>query len=73
VLEDVMLPVQILRLDRRTYGARAEELLALTRLEGFEDRRPDALSGGMQQRVSVCRALVHNPYRARPTHMLDGC
>jgi NitT/TauT family transport system ATP-binding protein len=61
VLENVMLPVQILRLDRRMYRARAEELLALTGLEGFEDRRPDELSGGMQQRVSLCRALVHNP------------
>ena len=61
VFENVMLPVQILRLDRRTYRARAEELFALTGLEGFEDRRPDELSGGMQQRVSLCRALVHNP------------
>jgi NitT/TauT family transport system ATP-binding protein len=61
VLQNVMLPVQILGLDRRTYRARAEELLALTGLEGFEDRRPDELSGGMQQRVSLCRALVHDP------------
>ena len=61
VLQNVMLPVQILGLDRRTYRARAEELLALTGLDGFEDRRPDELSGGMQQRVSLCRALVHDP------------
>ena len=61
VLENVMLPVDILRLDRRAHRARAEELLALTGLEGFEDRRPNELSGGMQQRVSLCRALVHNP------------
>ena len=61
VFENVMLPVEILRLDRRTHRARAEELLALTGLEGFESRRPDELSGGMQQRVSLCRALVHNP------------
>ena len=61
VLQNVMLPVQILGLDRRRYRARAEELLALTGLEGFEDRRPDELSGGMQQRVSLCRALVHDP------------
>jgi NitT/TauT family transport system ATP-binding protein len=61
VFQNVMLPVQILGLDRRTYRARAEELLALTGLEGFEDRRPDELSGGMQQRVALCRALVHDP------------
>jgi NitT/TauT family transport system ATP-binding protein len=61
VLQNVLLPVDIMRLDRRTYRARAEELLALTGLEGFEDRRPDELSGGMQQRVSLCRALVHDP------------
>jgi NitT/TauT family transport system ATP-binding protein len=61
VFENVMLPVEILHLDRRTHRARAEELLALTGLEGFEGRRPDELSGGMQQRVSLCRALVHNP------------
>ena len=61
VIENVMLPVDIFRLDRRTHRARAEELLVLTGLEGFEDRRPTELSGGMQQRVALCRALVPNP------------
>ena len=61
VLQNVMLPVDIFRLDKRTHRARAEALLALTGLEGFEDRRPDELSGGMQQRVALCRALVPNP------------
>ncbi|HKY26076.1 MAG TPA: ABC transporter ATP-binding protein [Gaiella sp.] len=61
VLQNVMLPIEILHLDRRKHRERAEELLALTGLEGFEDRRPDELSGGMQQRVSLCRALVHDP------------
>lgn len=61
VFENVMLPAEILGLDRRTHRDRALELLALTGLEGFEDRRPDELSGGMQQRVALCRALVHNP------------
>ena len=61
VIQNVMLPVEILGLDRKAHRRRAEELLALTGLAGFEDRRPDELSGGMQQRVSLCRALVHNP------------
>jgi NitT/TauT family transport system ATP-binding protein len=61
VLDNVLLPVEILNLDRKRYRARAEELLALTGLEGFEGRRPYELSGGMQQRVSLCRALVHDP------------
>jgi NitT/TauT family transport system ATP-binding protein len=61
VLENVMLPVDILRLDRRSHRTRAEQLLALTGLEGFEERRPHELSGGMQQRVALCRALVHDP------------
>jgi NitT/TauT family transport system ATP-binding protein len=61
VIDNVMLPVEILGLDKKTYRSRAEELLALAGLEGFEGRRPDQLSGGMQQRVSLCRALVHDP------------
>jgi NitT/TauT family transport system ATP-binding protein len=61
VLDNVLLPVEILKLPRKRYRARAEELLALTGLEGFESRRPYELSGGMQQRVSLCRALVHDP------------
>jgi NitT/TauT family transport system ATP-binding protein len=61
VIDNVLLPVEILKLDRKRYRARAEELLALAGLEGFEGRRPYELSGGMQQRVSLCRALVHDP------------
>jgi len=61
VIENVLLPAEILRLDRRACRSRAEELLALAGLEGFEGRRPNELSGGMQQRVALCRALVHDP------------
>ena len=61
VLDNVLLPVEVLRLPRREYRRRAEELLALVGLEGFEGRRPYELSGGMQQRAALCRALVHDP------------
>ena len=61
VLENVLLPVEILGLDRKQGRSRAEELLALVGLEGFEGRRPWELSGGMQQRVALCRSLIHEP------------
>jgi NitT/TauT family transport system ATP-binding protein len=61
VIQNVMLPIEILKLDKTVYRQRAEELLVLAGLEGFEHRRPYELSGGMQQRVALCRALVHNP------------
>ena len=43
------------------YRARANELIKLAGLEGFEERLPHELSGGMQQRVAICRALLLNP------------
>jgi spermidine/putrescine ABC transporter ATP-binding subunit len=46
---------------RREAAARVRDLLALVRLEGFEDRRPDALSGGQRQRVALARALAPRP------------
>jgi NitT/TauT family transport system ATP-binding protein len=61
VIRNVMLQVEIRKLDKRTYRERAEELLRLCGLEGFEDRFPYELSGGMRQRVAICRALVHSP------------
>jgi NitT/TauT family transport system ATP-binding protein len=56
-----MMPVEVKKLPVSTYEARARALLKLTGLEGFEDKYPWQLSGGMQQRVSICRALVHDP------------
>jgi NitT/TauT family transport system ATP-binding protein len=61
VLENVMLQVDIRRLDRARYEPVARQLLKATGLQGFEDKKPYELSGGMRQRVSICRALVHDP------------
>ena len=61
VLENVMLQADIRRLDRARYEPVARHLLTTTGLAGFEDKKPYELSGGMRQRVSICRALVHDP------------
>ena len=61
VLDNVMLPVEVLGLDRASHRTRARELLALVGLDGFEDKYPHELSGGMRQRVALARALVHDP------------
>ena len=61
VLSNVMLQVDIRRMDRAAYEPVARHLLRSTGLEGFEHKKPYELSGGMRQRVSICRALVHDP------------
>jgi NitT/TauT family transport system ATP-binding protein len=61
VLENVLLPIDALGRPRAGYRERARALLALVGLTGFEDRYPRELSGGMQQRASICRALIHEP------------
>ena len=61
VLSNVLLPVEFARLDVTPYVQRARGLLKLVGLEGFEEMYPHQLSGGMQQRVSLCRALVTDP------------
>jgi len=61
ILENVMLPAEVLGLDMRSSRKRALELLELVRLRGFEEKMPRQLSGGMQQRASIARALLHNP------------
>ena len=61
VLENVMLPIEVSRLPKEKFGERATMLLRLVGLEGFEQRYPFELSGGMQQRASIVRALGHDP------------
>ena len=61
VLGNVLLPVEFAKLDLASHTERARSLLKLVGLEGFEEMYPHQLSGGMQQRVSLCRALVMDP------------
>jgi NitT/TauT family transport system ATP-binding protein len=61
VLENVLLPADILGLDRRQATARAHELLEMVGLSGFDGKYPYELSGGMQQRAAIARALIHAP------------
>ncbi|MCA2014134.1 ABC transporter ATP-binding protein [Pararhodobacter sp. CCB-MM2] len=63
ILQNVILPLEIVAptMPKAQKEARAKELLAMVGLEGFENKRPSELSGGMRQRASLCRALVHKP------------
>ena len=61
VLDNVLFSVEMLGLDPRQYRKPAGDLLELTGLAGFEHRYPRELSGGMQQRVAICRALLPDP------------
>ncbi len=67
-VDNVLLPLEIVepyrsnfRSKRKEYEARARDLLRSVGLAGYEDKFPWQLSGGMQQRASICRALVHDP------------
>jgi NitT/TauT family transport system ATP-binding protein len=60
-LENVLFPIEIFGLACEHYRARAEALLELVGLADARDKRPRRLSGGMRQRVAICRALIHEP------------
>ena len=67
-IENVLLPLEIVephasryRSERNRYRERARELLSIVGLDGFANHYPWQLSGGMQQRTSLCRALIHEP------------
>lgn len=61
IRENVRLPGLILGLDKQQQAQRSEELLDMVGLNGFGDRYPDELSGGMRQRVGLARLLAHDP------------
>jgi NitT/TauT family transport system ATP-binding protein len=61
IIGNVMLPVDLQGLDRSRYRREAERLLGVVGLGDFASRYPSELSGGMQQRAGICRALVHDP------------
>jgi NitT/TauT family transport system ATP-binding protein len=61
VLDNVLFPMEILKKNDAAARRHALELLELVGLSGFLSARPHQLSGGMQQRVALCRALVHRP------------
>lgn len=60
-LRNILLQAEIRRMEPAQARGRADELIRMTGLTGFEDAYPHELSGGMQQRVALCRALLHEP------------
>jgi NitT/TauT family transport system ATP-binding protein len=61
VIENVMVPIEVQKRDRAVFEAVARKYIQTVGLAGFEGKYPNELSGGMQQRVGICRALVHDP------------
>ena len=61
VLSNVLFPMEVLGKNDAKAKARAREILKMVGLEGFEQAYPRQLSGGMQQRVALCRAIIHEP------------
>ena len=61
ILDNVLFPAELSGRARSEYRGRAEDLLRLVGLQDFADKRPRELSGGMQQRASLCRALLLDP------------
>jgi NitT/TauT family transport system ATP-binding protein len=60
-LQNILFPIEMMRRSRAAYSERANELLRLVGLPEAGGKRPSQLSGGMKQRVSLCRALIADP------------
>lgn len=61
VLKNVLVPAEVMGVGKAAARLRANEMLKLVGLDGFGDRYPDELSGGMRQRAAIARALMHDP------------
>jgi len=61
ILDNVLLPIEVLKMKKASYIDRAMKLLELVGLVEFKEAYPNELSGGMQQRACICRALIHDP------------
>ena len=77
ILQNVMLPLEIVpnAMSSAEREARAQDLLKLVGLSGFEQKRPSELSGGMQKRVAIARAICDQPqvlFFDEPTSALDS-
>jgi len=60
-LDNALFPIRVLRRPLVSYRAAARDLLQRVGLDGFEHKKPHELSGGMRQRVAICRALIYDP------------
>ncbi|MEP9379462.1 ABC transporter ATP-binding protein [Aquabacter sp. CN5-332] len=61
ILENVLFPIEMMGKSTKAHEAEARDLLKLVGLAGFEKAMPYELSGGMQQRAAICRALIYDP------------
>jgi NitT/TauT family transport system ATP-binding protein len=61
LISNVLFPIEILKQPMKKYREEAMRLIDLVGLSGFEHKSPNELSGGMQSRVAICRALIHDP------------
>jgi NitT/TauT family transport system ATP-binding protein len=61
VIENIRLPLEVKNMDETSADAKAQEMIELVGLQGFEDSLPRDISGGMAQRVAIARALIHDP------------
>ena len=66
-MENILFPARIQGRDMKEHRQRALDLIEMVGLTGFADKKPTQLSGGMRQRVAICRALVTDP-----RHPFDG-